>query len=183
MFRISPSTGVLPLIAALLVVPATALDAGENQNVFALYDRPCLSLVTQEDGEFLIASLVLRTDVPVSGFLAHLRFDHDALALVECAPGELMHVGDCVVNLVTADTKGGCTIESRVPEGTVMIGHGEAVELMFRVDQKGASLRLGCVEFFRPDDEQRITYFEDTPTAAAVGLGSSSWASVKALYR
>jgi hypothetical protein len=146
-------------------------------------DRPFLSLVTREEGEFLMATLVLRTDVPVSGFLAHLRFDHDALTLVQCVPGELMHVGGCVMYLATQDCKGGCTVESRVPEDTEMIGCGDAVELAFRVEKKGAWLRLGPVEFYGPADERRTTYWEVAPTAAGSGLESRSWASVKALYR
>jgi hypothetical protein len=182
MFRIGPLARVLPLVLPSLLLPASALGNEEAQNEFVLDDQPCLTLVAREEGEFLIARLVLRTEVPVSGFLATLRFDHDALTLVECAPGELMHVGGCVVHLVTVDCKRGCTVESRVPAGTEMIGCGDAVQLVFRVEQKGAWVRLACVEFYGPSDE-RIKPFEDAPTTAGSGLASTSWASVKALYR
>jgi len=172
---------ILALALLPFVLPGTAFAAGDTLNLFWLDDSPCLSLVAREDGDLLAVRLVLRTEIPVAGFVARLRFDPDELSLVACAPGELMHVGGCVAHLTTEECKGGCAIEARVLEGTAMIGCGDAVELTFRREGKDAVPRLGRIDFILDDGEQQAS--PRGTTRAGRGTEESSWAAVKVLYR
>jgi hypothetical protein len=188
MFRTNRRLRALPLTLAMLLLAGAPPDAGDTQNHYVVEERPSLCLVTEQDGEFLRVSLMLRTEVPVIGVWTWLAFDHDELELRECAPGEMMHVSGCVVHLRAEDNKRGCRIEAAVGAGAEMRGRGEVVQLLFACEEKESRVRIRRVVFYGPNDqilldETATAGNPSTTTDVEAGVESTSWASVKALYR